>query len=933
MSFVSLKTKMSVAVSLLVIALVGALAFSLFSFFERETKKSIVQHLIVLVSEIASDIDDKVEGSRNSLIAVSRGIPPAVIKDPGKAQKFLDDRPGTHSLFDNGLFLFSADGKIIAESPYLPGRRGRDISFRDYYKKTVASGKPQISDPYISTHNPGKPAIIITVPLFDDYGRLQAIFAGSLDLTRDNFLGKFSRIRLGQTGYLFLFTTDGSFVMHPDESRIMKPFSLAGHDFFERAAKAVEGTEERENSRGVRVLTTYKRLRTANWVLGANYPLKEAYAPVEQAKFYTAVAAFFCVMLSILFVWLGMRYLTLPLLNMAAQIRTLNGEPDSRFHVEIQSEDEIAELGRAFNDLLCRVENEKEALRDAVLIARNERAKSEAIVAAMGDGISMVGTDYTVLYQNQVHQNQFGGDFTGSHCYRGFQGKEAVCSGCPVAECFDDGEVHTAERLLERNGETLHLEVTASPLRDYNGTIIAGIEVVRDISGRKKMELAIEQMAFHDALTGLPNRRLFNERLAQAIAHAQRNGQLLAVVFLDLDRFKEINDSLGHSIGDQLLQEVAARLKNCCRRAEDTIARQGGDEFLLFLSEIKDADDAVRLATALLPEMTKPFIISGYELFVSASIGISIYPHDGGDVDTLARNADTAMYRAKQQGRNNYNLYNPSMGEKNRQRLAVETSLRRALANDELVLHYQPQVQVQTGCITGIEALVRWNHPERGMLLPASFIPQAEETRLIFELGEWVLERACAQNKAWQDAGYPPVKISVNYSQRQLRQHDFVEKFARVLDRTGLEANWLELEVRESVLIEGMVENIQVLSALRELGVRVAIDNFGTGYSCFKHLGDLPLDALKIDLSFVSEIAASEASKAIVRSVVGLAHGLHLSVIAHGVETEEQMQMLHSLGYLEMQGNYFSAPVTADKAGALLAGEKTLIEPLKQPGR
>ncbi|ACM19541.1 sensor diguanylate cyclase/phosphodiesterase, Cache_1, HAMP and PAS domain-containing [Geotalea daltonii FRC-32] len=930
MAFISLKTKMSVAVSLLVIALVGALALSLFSYFENQTKKSIAQHQAVLISGIADDIDDKILRSLNALISVAKTISPDIINDPEKAQIFLDKRPGTHSIFDNGLFLFSADGKIIAESPYRPGRRGRDISFRDYYKKTVATQRPQISDPYLSTHNPGKPAIILTVPVFDSSGRLQAIFAGSLDLTKQNFLGKLSHIRLGRTGYLFLFTTDGTFVMHPDPGRILRPGTLIGSSFFHMAANGFEGTKERENSRGIRVLTTYRHLRATNWILGANYPLKEAYAPVEQAKFYVALASFFGIILSILVVWLGMRYLTMPLLNMARHIRSMHGEPGKTSPVEVLSEDEIGELGLAFNDLLDRVGKEQEALREAVLTAKNERAKSEAIVAALGDGMSMVDTDFKVLYQNKVHQTLAGGEFIGSYCYQAFEGKDAPCSGCPVAMSFADGLVHTAERVVERDGEKLYLEITASPLFDYDGRINAGIEVVRNISRRKQMESAIEQMAFHDALTGLPNRRLFNERLAQAIAYAQRNDQFLAVMFLDLDHFKDINDSLGHTIGDELLKEVATRLKRCGRRAEDTIARQGGDEFLLFLSEIKDKEDAVHLAALLLQEMTAPFILSGYELFVSVSIGISIYPHDGRDVETLASNADIAMYRAKQQGRNSVNLYNHSMGEKNRQRLTVETSLRRAIGKNQLVLHYQPQVSVHSGKIIGMEALVRWNHPEQGLLLPTSFIPQAEETGLILDLGEWVLETAAAQNKAWQDAGYPPVKISVNYSQRQLRQQDFVEKLLKSLKQTGLEARWLELEIREAVMAEGIMDNLQALAALRDVGVRIAIDNFGAGYSCLKQLGDFPLDALKIDLSFVSQISSSEVKKAIAGTVASLAKGLHLSVIAQGVETKEQMQLLCSLGYGEMQGNYFSNPLPAEEAGLLLSRENDWSGPLWQ---
>lgn len=933
MAFTSLKTKMSVAVSALVVALTCALAFSLYHHFKQQTKRSIAQHQSVLVAGIADGIDDKIKRSMAALTSVARIVPGEAIHDANAAQRFLDDRPGTHSIFDNGLFLFSAEGRIIAESPYRPGRRGRDISFRDYYKKTVITGKPQVSDPYDSTHSPGKPAIILTVPIFDANNRLQAIFAGSLDLTEPNFLGKLAQTRLGKTGYIFLFTTDGIFVMHPDRDRILNPQALKGSSFFARAATGFEGTEERINSLGDSMLTTYKRLHATNWILGANYPLSEAYASVEQAKYYTALASLLGVLLSIALVWLGTRYLTTPLLSMAAQIRRMNNEPGKPVPLVVKADDEIGELGVAFNGLLDRVAREQDALRSAVQQARSERAKSEAIITAMGDGLSIIDTDFKVLYQNKMHQEMVAGAFIGRRCYQVYKGRDGVCAHCPVAMSFADGLIHTSEEAIERDGQTMFIEITASPLCDDEGRIVAGIEVVRNISPRKQMEEAIEQMAFHDALTGLPNRRLFNERLAQAIAHAQRNNQHLAVMFLDLDHFKEINDSLGHSIGDQLLKEVALRLKRCGRRAEDTIARQGGDEFLLFLSEIKDKEDAVRMAAHLLQEMTESFILSGYELFASVSIGISIYPEDGLDVETLERNADIAMYRAKQQGRNSYNLYNAAMAERSSQRLALETGLRRALERRELMLHYQPQVRVDTGQIVGMEALVRWNNPDQGLLLPSSFLPLAEETGLILALGEWVLEKASAQNKAWQEAGFAPFRMSINYCVRQLRQHDFVERFFGVLRQTGLEARWLELEIREAAMAEGILDNMQTLGALRDAGVRIALDNFGTGYSCLNHLRDFPLDALKVDLSFVAELSASEVNKAIARSVAGLAEGVHLSAMAQGVETEEQMQILCALGYREMQGNFFSPPLPAEEATALLSGEQYCHGPLRRLGQ
>lgn len=919
MAYLSLKTKMSIAISLLVVALVSALAASLFEFFKRQVKKSVAEHQLILITEIASDIDDKIMRAQEALVAVSRTVPRSILKDSEQAQQFLDSRPGTHSIFDNGLFLFSAQGRLIAESPFLPGRRGRDISFRDYYKKTLADQKPHISDPYFSTHNPGKPAIILTVPLFDHQGKLTGIFAGSLDLTKDNFLGKLGQIRLGKSGYVFLFTTDGTMAVHPDRARLMKPNDPAVKNFASRASKGFEGTEERTDSQGLQILTTYKRLRVNNWVMGANYLLKEAYAPIEKARYYTLLAACCGVTFSVLIVWLGMKYLTQPLLRLSAHMKEIPDGSGIPSQIQVTSADEIGDLGLAFNGLIGRLVKKQEALQEAVLTARNEKTKSEAIIAAIGDGLNIVDIDFKVIYQNKVHQELSAGNWEGSYCYHAFEGGSEICNGCPIAMAFADGLVHTAERSVDRNGEKLYLEITASPLTDYDGNIIAGIELVRNITQRKRLEAAFEQMAFHDALTGLPNRRLFNERLSQAIAYARRNKELLAVLFVDLDHFKEINDSLGHAIGDTLLQEVAERLKGCGRRAEDTIARQGGDEFLIFLSQIKDEDDAVRLVQVLLQAMAAPFTPAGYELFISASIGISIFPDDGTVSETLVRNADTAMYRAKQKGRNSYSLYNSAMGEKSWQRIALDASLRRAMDKKELVLHYQPRVDIDTGAIIAMEALVRWNHPERGLLLPASFIPQAEETGLILELGEWILRAACTQNKAWQDAGFAPLRISVNYSLRQLRQHDFVDTLVKILEETGLEPRWLELETGESVMLDSVSENRQVLSTLRKLGVRISLDNYGTGYSSLNQLRDFPIDALKIDLSFVADIAASESSKAIARSVIGLADGLDLAVAAQGVETRDQLQLLRTLGCAEMQGIFFSRPVPAENVTRLLA--------------
>lgn len=464
-------------------------------------------------------------------------------------------------------------------------------------------------------------------------------------------------------------------------------------------------------------------------------------------------------------------------------------------------------------------------------------------------------------------------------------------------------------RFLHKNGELRWFESTCKTYRTKTGEI-RRVLVSRDITERQRYEETIRHQAFHDALTGLPNRLLLKDRLKLAMAHAKRNSIMLAMLMLDLDRFKLINDTLGHALGDLLLQSMAKRLTGSLRE-DDTVARLGGDEFVILLPEIVKIEDAAKLAHKILELVRKPIKVDTHELYVTTSIGMVFYPNDGKDVETLLKNADTAMYRAKEQGRNNYQLYTPVMNARAFERLALENSLRRALERNEFEVYYQPKVNIKSNKIVGMEALVRWQHPTKGLILPGEFIPVAEDTGLIVPIGEWVLRSACAQNKAWQEAGFPPMRVAVNLSARQFQLQNLPEMVATVLGETGLDPWWLELEITETIAMQNAEFTVKTLNELKEMGIQLSIDDFGTGYSSLSYLKRFPINKLKIDKSFVREINTDHDNAAIASAVIVLGQSLKLGVIAEGVETKEQLNFLKDHQCDEIQGYLFGRPVPA----------------------
>lgn len=440
-----------------------------------------------------------------------------------------------------------------------------------------------------------------------------------------------------------------------------------------------------------------------------------------------------------------------------------------------------------------------------------------------------------------------------------------------------------------------------------------------DITERKRMEEAIQHQAHHDPLTNLPNRLLLMDILSIELAKAKRGKKRCAVLFLDLDRFKNINDTLGHDIGDRLLKEVAERLRRSVR-VSDTVSRMGGDEFNILLTEIPHADDIITIAQKVVDFFGKPYVIGGHEFHMSTSIGISIYPEDGETMEALFKNADIAMYHAKEQGGNSYQFFNTTMNTRLIERMRLERWLRQALHRAELAIHYQPQFSIDTRKVICAEALVRWRHPELGMLAPGRFIPIAEEIGLINAIDEWVLKTTCAQFKAWQDAGLPRICATVNLSAKQLQKSDFVERIAGILRETGFDPQHLDVEISESVAMRHLEQAIPNMIKLAQMGVGISIDNFGTGYSSLNYLKKLPIRKLKIDKSFIQGIVAESADRAIIGAVTAMAREMKLRVIAVGVETGEQLEFLKSTGCQEVQGFLFSRPLPAEEFRELFTG-------------
>ena len=569
---------------------------------------------------------------------------------------------------------------------------------------------------------------------------------------------------------------------------------------------------------------------------------------------------------------------------------------------------------------------QRELLQAANRSRLAERVQSDQIILnSIGDAVLCSDIDGNLTYLNLAAEKMTGWsckEATGRPMAEVFRIRDATSHGTPLnpmqMAVWHDKEVQLPSSciLIGRDGHEMPIENSVSPLHDSRGQVTGAVTVVRDVTKARAMALQLTHSALHDVLTGLPNRTLLNDRVNQAIALASRHRRKFAVLFLDLDGFKYINDSLGHPIGDKLLQSVGNRLADCVRAA-DTISRQGGDEFVVLLSEMDRSDEAASMARRMLEAVAETHFIGQHSLHITTSIGLSIYPDDGLDAETLIKNSDTAMYQAKENGRQTYEFFTPAMNARAVERQSIEESLRYALKRDEFILHYQPKVNLKSGEITGAEALIRWTHRIRGEVPPAQFIAVAEDCGLILPIGRWVLREACKQARAWADAGLP-LTVAVNISGREFRDKHFLNGVLAILNETDLDPRYLELELTESVLMKRAEYAESILKTLRARGVRVAVDDFGTGYSSLSYLTKFSIDTIKIDQSFIRKITTPPNEATLVTAVISMGRSLGMRVVAEGVETMEELSFLQAHECDEAQGYYFSRAVHPEQFAKML---------------
>jgi diguanylate cyclase (GGDEF)-like protein/PAS domain S-box-containing protein len=905
---VTLATKTSIATSLLFLVTILAIGMAALQSFRQQMWNVMVADQNTLVVRIADNLDQKLLTLQTALKLSASEITPADLQSSDTAQRYLDTTTGLFAVVDRSIFLFTAEGIELAERPFRPNRRGTDASHREYMRDTISTRQPVISEPFVTNVGDSNMVLVATAPVLNKEGQMVAILTGSLGLTRPGMLGKIAKTVIGKTGYLYIVTADGRLIMHPDRNRLsQRAFAPGANPLFERALEGFEGTEEALESDGREAIVTYKRVPSSNWIVAAVYPKDEAFLAIRELTWHFLQVLLLASVVVVLSIWILTRYLMRPLVGLTEHLKNYSAHTERIAPLTGRAGGgEIRALRRAFNRLTARLHEREDALIETM-------QKYQLITENSTDLITKHAADGTIIYASPVSSSILGippADLLGRSLCEFVHPDDFSTVRTAVLGAAQSKSLATIMyRARHADQHYLWLETTLQRMKDAAGEETQGILCIsRDVSERKRMEERLHELARTDHLTALPNRFLLDERFAGGLAQARREGSLLAMLMIDIDRFKNINDTLGHGMGDVLLKLVGTRLKTCIREC-DTLARWGGDEFVLLLPGVQDSGSAVTVAERCLTALKQPFVVEDQDLHITASIGISISEDSDTASETLLQNADVAMYRAKARGGDCLMVYSLDMSAGAQSRLSMENALFSAIEKKELLLHYQPLISAKTGRLAGVETLLRWHHPEYGMVPPAQFIPMAEETGLIGAIGEWVLRTACTQMNAWYARGLPRIALSVNLSSRQFRQENVAGTIRKVLEDIGFAPENLELELTESLLMEDLASSKATLGELKSLGVAIALDDFGTGYSSLSYLKGFQLDTLKIDRTFIADLMTSEANASIVRATIGLAKGLHLRTVAEGVETRAQADFLVKHGCDVLQGFLFARPM------------------------
>lgn len=913
----SLKTQIGLATTVVLSLMLLAQALLLFSAARTELRSSQSAQLELLVSRVAEELDDKVTMRVEILEAMARHFPVDALDQNSTVEQHFHDAPSVPALFDD-LYLFSPNGVLWVDWPVVPGRRGLDMVERDYIQGVIHKGETTISKPVLGRATK-QPIIVMATPLRNTRGELVGILAGVLNLQKSRVLEPLSSTRVGQSGYFYLVGPERLTIMHPERSRLLQPITTVGENpvLDHALSEHLVGTEESVNNAGLQTLLSFNRLRRTGWTLVAALPSEEALAPINKLRINVILLTTAALLLSIGVIVFLVRRFTQPLEKMTDFLKSSTTlEPPPPLARSCQETDRLT---AAFAQFVAQQKATQKELDHAnqETSAANANLRIAAIAFESQEGMFITDAQHVILRVNQAFTSITGytaQDVVGQTPKIFSSGRHGPAFYTNLYAQLRETGSWQGEVWNQRKSGTVYPQwLTITAVLDGEGTLTHYVSTLIDISQRKAAEDKIQTLAFYDPLTQLPNRRLLQDRLQQALASSARSRCAGALLFLDLDNFKLLNDSLGHDHGDLLLQHVALRLSHAVREG-DTVSRLGGDEFILVLNNLGNdlteaATQAEVIGDKILSSLNLPYELNGHEHHNSPSIGITLFNERPCSVDDLMKQADLAMYEAKSAGRNTLRFFDPDMQATVTARAALENDLRIGLQLRQFQLFYQPQVD-SSGDITGVEALVRWQHPQRGLISPALFIPLAEETGLVIPLGRWVLQTACEQLTLWsRDPATAHLSMAVNVSARQLAQPDFVSQVLATLQNTGAHPHLLKLELTESLLQNNMDEIIVKMNLLKETGIGFSLDDFGTGYSSLSYLKLLPLDQLKIDQSFVRDLLSDPDDAAIARTIVTLAHSLGLSVIAEGVETQDQRDCLIAHGCHAYQGYLFGRPM------------------------
>jgi diguanylate cyclase (GGDEF)-like protein/PAS domain S-box-containing protein len=916
----SLKTRITLSALAIFLLSLWSLSFYIADVIHTSLEKQVMDQQASIATLVGVEINDEINERMLALHRVASVL--AAPHAHHTPQEQLAQMPEFLAFFSGGVFVTDIRGVAIASLPVSVERIGVSFAERDYFQQAVQEGRSIVGKPVIGKKL-NVPVVGMATPLRDARGAVVGVLVGIVNLEASSFLDKLVSNRYGETGgYLVVSRAARMVVAATDKTRVMTHAAKPGlSPLVDQFMAGVDGAGMLVNSQGVEVLASAKSIPVADWFVAVSLPAREAFALLHAVQARMMIATLLLSAFATGLTWLLLRRQLAPLMVAAQSLHQQSTSRSALRALPVESDDEIGALIKGFNGLL------------QVLDARDTELRIAAAAFESQEGIFVTDARWAILKVNRAFTAMTG---YSSEEAIGRLPQELLSSNLqdPVmyelmsqrleSEGVWQGEVWDRRK----TGEVFPLWLMLTALRDEAGTVTHYVVTMLDITERKAAETEIRNLAFYDALTGLPNRRLLMDRLSQALAHSARHKRSGALLFLDLDNFKDLNDTLGHDKGDQLLKQVAQRLQLCVREG-DTVARLGGDEFVVMLQDLSEEPSAAAsqvefVGEKVLQTLNQPYLLTDTTHRSTSSVGVTMFGDKAEKPDDLLKRADLAMYQAKAAGRNTLRFFDVQMQTTVTQRASMEAALREAVERHQFLLYYQPQVDAD-GRITGAESLVRWQHPERGMVFPGEFVALAEHTGLILPMGQWILESACQQIAKWaHQPGLQKLSVSVNVSALQLMQVDFVARVLQALEQSGADPHRLKLELTESVLVSDVAKTIDKMLVLKARGVGFSLDDFGTGYSSLAFLKLLPLDQLKIDQSFVRDILVDSNDAAIAKMVIALGASLNLMVIAEGVETQEQRAYLAQNGCFAYQGYLFGRPMPADAFETLVASSQLL---------